>query len=107
MKSAPSGYSGLQIALHWAIAAFIIFQLFVHDGMSDAFDDWIDGNEIDREDFGWAVLHIAVGISVLVLAVIRTGIRLRRGVPAPHRDKPAAIIWFANATHYALYAFMF
>jgi cytochrome b561 len=49
MKSAPSGYSGLQIALHWAIAAFIIFQLFVHDGMSDAFDDWIDGNEIDAK----------------------------------------------------------
>jgi cytochrome b561 len=79
MKSAPSGYSGLQIALHWAIAAFIIFQLFVHDGMSDAFDDWIDGNEIDREDFSWAVLHIAVGISVLERFTFRLKRILRFG----------------------------
>lgn len=104
-KSSPSGYSALQIALHWTIAALVIFQLIVNEGMQDAFDDMMDGDRI--EDGTWAIVHIAVGVTVLVLAVVRLGVRLTRGAPAPHDDKPAIINLVGYLTHLALYGFIF
>ncbi len=106
-KPAPKGYSALQIWLHWLIAAFVIFQLFVHDEMSDAFDDRLDGDRIEGDEFAWATLHIAVGLTVLVLAIVRLFTRLARGAPKPHHDKPAVLIWAATATHWLLYGFIF
>jgi cytochrome b561 len=104
-RAAPKGYSLLQIVLHWTIAALIIFQLFVNDGIQHAFDDRMDGEPVD--DGPAALLHVVVGSTVLVLAVIRIAVRLTRGAPAPHDDKPAIINWIGYATHFALYAFIF
>jgi cytochrome b561 len=104
--SRPRNYSGLQIALHWIIAALIIFQLLVHDGMEDAFRATMRGTD-PGEDLLWANVHAAVGIAVLVLAIIRLAIRLTRGAPAMHRDKPEPIVWVAKATHLLLYALIF
>ena len=86
-------------------AALVIFQLFVNDGMQHAFDDRMDGEPID--DGPAALLHIAIGVTVLALAVIRLAVRLIRGTPPPHDDKPAFINWIGYATHVALYAFIF
>lgn len=101
----PRGYSMLQILLHWAIAVLIIFQLFVNDGMQLAFGDRMDGNVV--EDGAWALLHIAVGLAVLALAVARVVVRLMRGAPIAHDDKPALINWAGFAVHGLLYAFIF
>jgi cytochrome b561 len=54
-----------------------------------------------------ATLHIAVGVTVLVLAIIRLAIRLTRGAPAAHDDKPAIVNWLGYATHFLLYGFIF
>jgi cytochrome b561 len=102
---APKGYSLLQVVLHWTIAALVIFQLFVNDGMQHAFDDRMDGEPV--EDGPAALLHIAIGITVLVLAMIRLAVRLIRGVPPAHDDKPRVINWLGHATHLALYGFIF
>jgi cytochrome b561 len=101
----PQGYSALQIGLHWTIAALILFQLLVNEGMQHAFDDMMDGDEI--EDGSWAVLHIGIGLAVLALAVVRVSVRLFRGAPPPHDDKPALINWFGYAVHALLYGFIF
>jgi cytochrome b561 len=66
----------------------------------------LDGDRIDGDELGWAVLHIAVGLTVLVLAFIRLGVRLTRGAPEPHRDKAAVLIWLGSATHWLLYGFI-
>ena len=58
-KAAPAGYSLLQIVLHWTIAALVIFQLFVNDGIQHAFDDRMDGDPV--EDGAAALLHVAIG----------------------------------------------
>lgn len=104
-RAAPKGYSLLQIVLHWIIAALIVFQLLVNDGIQHAFDDRMDGEPVD--DGPAALLHIVVGITVLVLAVIRLGVRLTRGAPPPHGDNPAVVNWLGYATHFALYTFIF
>ena len=103
--SQPNGYSAIQIALHWTIAALVVFQLFVNEAMQNAFSDRLDGQVID--EFGGALLHMIVGLTVLCLASIRLVIRAVRGVPAPHTDAPAIFGWLGLATHILLYGFIF
>lgn len=105
MKS-PASYSPLQVWLHWTIAGLVVFQLLVNDGMSDAWSAREDGEPLG-DAAGWAYLHIAVGVSVLLLAILRLTVRLRRGAPPVHRDKPAPLVWLAYATHFLLYSFIF
>ena len=104
-RAAPGGYSLAQIVLHWTIATLVIFQLIFNKPMQEAFDDRIDGEPID--EMGGATIHIAVGVTVLVLAIIRLAIRLTRGAPGAHDDKPAIINWLGYATHFLLYGFIF
>lgn len=99
------GYSTLQIVLHWTIAALVVFQLLVNEGMQRAFDDRIDGDAV--EDMDAAVLHIGVGLAVLALAVIRLVVRFVRGVPQPPADNPVVLTWIGHLTHLLLYGFIF
>lgn len=101
----PRGYSSIQIILHWTIAALIIFQLFVNEAMQRAFSERLDGESLDG--FSGALLHMVVGLTVLVLAVIRLAIRTIRGAPPPHADTPAILNWLGYATHVLLYCFIF
>jgi cytochrome b561 len=104
-STAPKTYSPLQIVLHWTMAALIVFQLLVNDGMERAYDDRMHGDPI--ESGGAAILHIGIGITILVLAILRLSIRLTRGAPPAHNDKPAIFTWAGYATHFALYVFIF
>jgi len=101
----PNGYSLLQIVLHWTIAALIVFQLLVNEGIQDAFDDRLDGDPVG--DMAGAALHVGGGLLVLVLAVVRLAVRLTRGAPPAHDDKPAILNWIGYATHALLYVFIF
>jgi cytochrome b561 len=102
---APSGYSNVQIILHWTIAALVIFQLFFNTGMQAAFNDHLEGRAVD--EMNAAILHMVVGTAVLVLACIRLAIRRVRGVPVAHADNPAIINWIGHAAHIMLYGFIF
>jgi cytochrome b561 len=104
-EAAPQGYSRLQVVLHWTIAALVVFQLLVNDAMEDAFDDRMDGDPV--ETIGGALVHVGVGVTILLLAVIRLGVRLKRGAPPAHDDKPAIINWLGYGTHFLLYGFIF
>jgi cytochrome b561 len=104
-RSAPRGYSLLQIFLHWTIAALVILQLLFNEPIQEAFSDRLDG-EASSAMTG-AIVHIVAGLSVLVLAVFRLIIRLTRGAPSAHDDKPAILTWIAYATHVVLYGFIF
>jgi len=96
----------MQIALHWIIAALVVFQLLAHDGMKDAFEASMRGEPVG-DDIGWAYLHIGVGVSVLLLAIVRLTVRLNRGAPPVHHDKPEFLVWLAYGTHFLLYTFIF
>lgn len=105
MRQPPTRYSRLQIALHWGIAALILTQLVFNRGMERDFDAMMDGGSGGLS--GWAILHMTVGISVLILATLRIFVRLTRGAPPPPADNPAFIIWSGHLNHFALYLLMF
>jgi cytochrome b561 len=106
MANDSKGYSGLQIALHWLIAALVVFQLVFAEQIEQAFDDRIDGDmPVPAEEIG-AWLHVAGGLTILLLALIRIVVRARHGAPAVPREHPAPLRWIALATHYLLYGFI-
>lgn len=103
--SAPSGYSRLQIVLHWIVAALIVVQLTVNDDMQQAFAQRLANATLPQNS--GAFFHAAVGILVLALAIFRLAIRWIRGVPEAPQDSHPLLNLLANATHLLLYGFLF
>jgi cytochrome b561 len=78
MMAEKTGYSGLQIGLHWAIGILIVMNWFVSDGMEESFDGMMEGGAVT----GWTpAIHVWTGVAVLVLVAIRLLMRLFSGVP--------------------------
>jgi cytochrome b561 len=84
---ASAGYSRAQIILHWLIAALILFQLLVHDGIEEAWR----ASHMGGAEAGNPLPHIVVGSAVLILAAVRLVIRLRHGAPPAPAGQPAAL----------------
>src|ERR1700746_3891912 len=51
-------------------------------------------------------IHRPLGIAILLLAMFRLGVRLRRGVPALPTDLPLLQAISPKASHYLLYALL-
>ncbi len=75
-----TGYSRLQIALHWLIAALIVLNYFVSEGMEDAFDGMMEGTAASGLV---PTAHVWVGVAVLALVLLRLLVRLVQGAPEP------------------------
>ncbi|WP_174274837.1 cytochrome b, partial [Sphingomonas bacterium] len=88
-----SRYTGVAIALHWAIAAFILFNL-------------VTGLWLDSMPRGTIAIHISSGISVLILTVARIVWRLTHKPPPYPSDMPAWERGLAHLVHFCLYAAM-
>ena len=84
-ESTKSGYSLLQISLHWLIAALVIFQLFFGESMTHAVDAVAEGTTASAFDIQFASLHYWFGIAILALVGVRLIVRITQGVP------PAAV----------------
>lgn len=100
------GYSSLQVALHWIIAALVVTQLLNNGAMQEAWNAYEDGEAAPEGVIGWAWFHALTGATILVLALIRLYVRLTRGAPPVHQDKPEVLVWLAYATHFVLYGFI-
>lgn len=98
-----SGYSRAQIALHWGIMALMVISFFSHDGMKAA---WRTVRRAEPEPVigTTAYVHMAVGALVLVLAIARLVIRIKRGAPAAPKDSTLLLALIAAAVHWSLYA---
>ena len=104
-RSVPEGYSLVQIILHWTIAALVVFQLAVNEGVQDAFKDRSDGKQTDDEIE--SALHIVVGLTIFTLAVVRLAVRMWRGAPEGHSTNPWIVNFAGHAAHLLLYGFLF
>ena len=96
-----TGYSRLQIVLHWAIALGVVFNYIFSDGMERAFDSMMETQAApDLQAF----LHIWVGIAILALVVLRLVVRFGRGAPSAEAGMAGTV---ARVGHGLLYLLMF
>lgn len=97
MTSKVKKFTVLQRFLHWLMALCILAMLFIGVGMVST---------IMPKYLPLIETHKTLGITILVLALIRLGVRLRCGAPALPADLPAPIKLGAVLSHYGLYALM-
>lgn len=100
---APTGYSRLQISLHWIVALLILWQFLFNDAMAKAWDALVDG--LEPAVSAPVVTHILVGVAILLAVIWRLVITARRGAPAMIGDN-AILNMAARLTHLGLYALL-
>lgn len=99
---AVTGYTGRQIGLHWVIAILIGLQYFTYGSMRHSWFLLRDGKPVPFDPLTNA--HVAVGITVLLLALPRLWLRLTRGAPRAPENEPPILSRIARINHIALYA---
>jgi cytochrome b561 len=97
MTSSGMRFTVLQRLLHWLMAACILAMLFIGVGMVST---------VMPKYVPLLATHKTLGITILVLALIRLGVRARYGAPLLPADLPASMKLAAHLSHYALYALM-
>jgi cytochrome b561 len=100
MKTRASGYSSLQIGLHWIVAALIFAAWFLGDGMGRLLRQKLEGADVS------APLHVILGLAVLALVVIRIIVKLVQGVPPQIESGHALADKAAHYMHLVLYLLM-
>ena len=90
-------FTPLQRLLHWLMAICILAMLFIGVGMVST---------VMPKYLTLVSIHKPLGITILVLALIRLAVRLRYGAPALPADLPEPMKLAAHLSHYALYALM-
>lgn len=94
-------YSRLQIGLHWAVAALIVANYFISEGMPEFFDQRLGGGLAT----GFIpTFHVWAGSALLVLVLLRTAVRFKQG--APVADASGLVARLAGLGHLALYGLM-
>jgi len=91
-------YSNGAILLHWAIAGLIVLNIVIGVCMRDM-------GEASKLDFIQA--HESIGLSVLMLSLIRIAWRLAHWPPAFPPDTRRWERWLARSVHVGLYLIMF
>lgn len=93
----PARFSLLQRLLHWLMAAMVLAMLFIGVAMVSTLQP------------GFLLLieiHKPLGLCILLLALLRLGLRLRLGAPALPADLPLWQRAAATASHWLLYGLM-
>lgn len=106
MQKPVTGYSSLQIGLHWAVVVLVAFQYVANSGIEAAWDA-LRRNEVPPADTAaLTYLHIGAGILVLLLALTRIGLRVTRGAPPPPADEPRLLQLLSEVVHVAIYVLL-
>lgn len=95
-----TGYSGLQIVLHWLIAILIVIAWFTGEGAEEAMEVVEDGGTAGF------VPHVAVGLAILALVTVRVLVRLGRGAPAAPGAPGSLSVMVADWGHRLIYLMM-
>lgn len=90
-------FTPAQRLLHWLMAVCILAMLFIGVGMVST---------IAPKFLPLISLHKSLGIAILLLALIRLGVRLRDGTPPLPADLPEPMKLAALLSHYASYGLM-
>ena len=99
----PKRYNPALVTLHWLIVLLVFTNLFL--GLFE-FEPQLRGGGF-RIPESLIAVHMAVGIAILVLLVVRFIIRLKTRKPLPATTGSQALNALARTTHYALYLVVF
>ena len=97
MSAVRTRFTPLQRLLHWLMALCILSMLFIGVGMVST---------VTPKYLTLVAIHKPLGVSILVLALIRLAVRLRDGAPPLPADLPPMMKLGAVLSHWALYALM-
>jgi len=98
-----TGYSGLQIGLHWAIVAMVAVQLLIGENMTELVEAAEEGEAAQATDVLWGNVHLWLGIAILVVMLVRLVLRVTQGVPQHAGDTSPMTKLAASALHGTLY----
>jgi cytochrome b561 len=90
-------FTGWQRLLHWLMAICILAMLFIGVGMVST---------IKPIYLTLVSIHKPLGITILVLALVRLALRIRYGAPPLPAGLPEPMKLAALGSHYAFYALM-
>lgn len=97
MSNPTQSFSLLARLLHWLMAVMILAMLFIGIGMVATVS----------ERHAWLLrIHRPLGIAILLLALVRLTVRIRRPPPPLPADLPVPQRLAALASHWLLYALM-
>ncbi|MCP5036062.1 MAG: hypothetical protein GY945_00505 [Rhodobacteraceae bacterium] len=99
-----TGYSRLQISLHWLIVVLLLLQFVLNDPISEAWHKLSRGQEFTPNIL--VTQHVFSGILIGLLAILRIFIRLTRGAPDFPEGENAVQKLAAQIAHWALYLLM-
>ena len=97
MSAVRTRFTPLQRLLHWLMALCILAMLFIGVGMVST---------VTPKYLTLVAIHRPLGVTILVLALIRLAVRLRDGAPPLPADLPPMMKLGAVLSHWALYALM-
>jgi cytochrome b561 len=106
MRSQTTGYSVLQITLHWTIAVLVLFQLLFGESMTAFVDAVADGRQLPPSDQTMASAHYWVGLAILALVAIRLCVPLVAGAPGSEPSTPRWMVLASRISHAAFYALL-
>jgi cytochrome b561 len=87
-------FSPLQRLLHWLMAIMVLVMLFIGVTMVST---------LKPSFLTLIAIHKPLGMAILVLALLRVGLRLRRGTPPLPSDLPSLQVAAAKLSHMVLY----
>jgi cytochrome b561 len=93
-------YGAVSIALHWIIATLIVIQVCLGWYMNEVLPDHSPAQA------QIVTLHISVGLTILLLVLIRIGVRLAHPAPPFPAQIPPWERLLARATHVLFYGLM-
>jgi cytochrome b561 len=97
MRTERDRFSSLQRVLHWLMAIMVLTMLFIGVAMVSTL----------RPRFLTLIaIHEPLGIAILILALLRLGVRLRYGAPPLPQDLPLAQVIAAKLSQVLLYALL-
>lgn len=95
-------YTAIAIVLHWAIAVAIVANMLIGWWMHEA----VEARETQARAIAAFQLHKSIGLTILILSLVRLAWRLLHPPPALPEGMPALERFAAKATHWAFYALM-
>lgn len=94
MTVRKDSFSPLQRVLHWLMAIMVLAMLFIGVAMVST---------LKPRFLTLIAIHKPLGVAILALALLRLGIRLRRGAPPLPSDLSSLQAIAAMLSHFALY----